>query len=483
MTVIAPRTAFFPPKLERDRDDVLIVREVPWQDPLVAFAPFADDPVAALLHGDGKNEMGRWSYLAASPFSTLTVDADLNSFVDGNPIAGDAFHLLRDTLGKYSFTSKTTPAPFCGGAVGFFSYELGRLVEKLPAPRHGATSPAMVVGLYDVVAAFDHIERKTWVMSTGFPEADLDRRTTRAHQRAQWLIDQISDASPASLNTTEARWSSDRTRDHIERAVSNTIEYINAGDIFQANMTQRYTAKRPEDVTAWDLFRRLRHTVSSPFGAYVAGTLTFQVLSASPERFLQVSQKGAIETRPIKGTRPRHTDPSADEALAEELANSTKDLAENLMIVDLMRNDISRVCDPGSVAVPHRCAVETFAHVHHLVSIVTGQLHQDKTAVDLLRACFPGGSVTGAPKVRAMEIIHEQEPVARGPYCGAIGWIGFDGAMDTSIVIRNLTVDGDKVIAQAGGGIVSDSTPALEYEEAMVKIRPLLSVLDPTALA
>ncbi|NKB43617.1 MAG: aminodeoxychorismate synthase component I [Alphaproteobacteria bacterium] len=480
---MAPRTAFFPPKLERDRDDVLIVREVPWQDPLVAFTPFADDPVAALLHGDGENEMGRWSYIAASPFSTLTVDADLKSFVDNNPVAGDAFDVLQDLLNRYRTTATNTPAPFYSGAVGFFGYELGRLVENLPAPRLGVTNPTMVVGLYDVVAAFDHIDKKAWVMATGFPEADVDRRTARAHSRAQWLIDQISDASPALLNTTESKWSSDRTRDDIECAILNTIEYINAGDIFQANITQRHTAERPPDVTAWDLFRRLRQTVSSPFGAYVAGNPTFQVLSASPERFLHVTKKGDVETRPIKGTRPRHTNPVADAALADELTNSEKDLAENLMIVDLMRNDISRVCDAGSVSVPQHCALETFARVHHLVSVVTGKLRPEKTAVDLLRACFPGGSVTGAPKVRAMEIIHHQEPVARGPYCGAIGWIGFDGAMDTSIVIRNLTVDGDSVIAQAGGGIVADSDPALEYEEAMVKIRPLLSVLDPTALA
>ena len=483
MTVIAPRTAFFPPKLEPDRDDVLIVREVPWQDPLVAFTPFAEDSVAALLHGDGTDELGRWSYLAVSPFTTLSVDAELNALIDGNPVTGNAFQLLDDLLSRYRSTAIDGPSPFRGGAVGFFGYELGGLVEDLPTPRQGATNPAMVVGLYDVVAAFDPIDRKVWVMATGFPEIDLSRRTARAHQRAEWLIDQISGASPATSSATAAHWSADRTRDDIEGAIEDTIEYINAGDVFQANITQRYTAEKPTDVTAWDLFQRLRQTLPSPFGAYVSGTSTFQVLSASPERFLHVTPAGKVETRPIKGTRPRHADPAIDSALADELKNSAKDQAENLMIVDLMRNDISRVCDAGSVAVPQRCAVETFARVHHLVSVVTGQLGRDKTAVDLLRACFPGGSITGAPKVRAMEIIHELEPVARGPYCGAIGWIGFDGAMDSSIVIRNLTVDGDQVIAQAGGGIVADSIPALEYEEAMVKIRPLLSVLDPTALA
>jgi len=458
------------------------VREVPWRDPLVAFTPFANDSVAALLHGDGVDEMGRWSYMAVSPFSVLNVDGSMHTTVDGASVAGDAFDVLNDLLRHYSMTSTQSPAPFCGGAVGFYGYELGHLVEKLPEPRNGATDPAMVVGLYDVVMAFDHRDHKAWVMSSGFPETDPGRRAKRADTRAQWVIDQIDKASPQAPITTLSQWSADQDRHVIERSIEDAIEYIKAGDIFQANITQRYTATKPEEVIAWELFRRLRTIVSSPFGAYIAGASEFQVLSASPERFLHVTRCGKVETRPIKGTRPRHKDPTVDASLAMELKNSAKDQAENLMIVDLMRNDISRVCEPGSVTVPQRCAVETFTRVHHLVSVIAGQLRRDKTAVDLLRACFPGGSVTGAPKVRAMEVIHDLEPVARGPYCGAIGWIGFDGAMDTSIVIRNLTVDGDKVIAQAGGGIVADSDPELEYEEAMVKIRPLLSVLDPTAL-
>lgn len=482
MTVIAPQTAFFPPKLERDKNDILLVREVPWRDPLVAFTPFANDSVAALLHGDGADDMGRWSYMAVSPFSILNVDASMNTTVDGAPVSGDAFNVLNELLHHHAIASTQSPAPFCGGAVGFYGYELGRLVENLPDSRDGATDPAMVVGLYDVVMAFDHRDHKAWVMSSGFPETDLDRRVIRADTRAQWLIDQIENASPQAPTKTQSKWSADQERHDIEKSIQDTIEYIKAGDIFQANITQRYTATKPVGVTAWDLFSRLRTVVSSPFGAFIASTSDFHILSASPERFLKVTRCGKVESRPIKGTRPRHNDPTVDASLALELKNSEKDQAENLMICDLMRNDLSRVCETGSVVVPQRCSVETFTRVHHLVSVITGQLQRDKTAVDLLRACFPGGSVTGAPKVRAMEIIHDLEPVARGPYCGAIGWIGFDGAMDTSIVIRNLTVSGDQVIAQAGGGIVADSEPALEYEEGMVKIRPLLSVLDPTAL-
>ncbi len=482
MTVIAPRIAYSPPDHTQDRDDALIVRKVPWRDPLVAFAPFINDPVAALLHGDGTDGVGRWSYIAASPFCTLHVDGTFSATIDGLPLAGNPFEILKGLLTRYRTSATTAPAPFFGGAVGFFGYELGGVVERLPAPRNGATCPAMLIGLYDVIAAFDHVGRKAWVMANGFPEQETALRELRAHKRAQWMIDKIGTASATPTPSVDAQWTPEQRRRDVERRVEDTIEYIKAGDIFQANITQRFIAAKPEHISAWDLFRKLRKTLPSPFGAYLAVAQNFHILSASPERFLQSSREGSVETRPIKGTRPRGENPEIDSALADALNESAKDKAENLMIVDLMRNDLSRVCDPGSVTVPQCCEVETFARVHHLVSVVTGRLRPDMSAIDLLRACFPGGSVTGAPKVRAMEIIHELEPTARGPYCGAIAWIGFDGAMDSSIVIRSLVVAGDKVIAQAGGGIVADSVPSLEYEEAMVKLRPLLSVLDHTAL-
>ncbi len=461
-------------------EDVLILREVPWRDPLEAFSPFANDPVAAILHGDGADEMGRWSYIAASPFSTIVVDVDMKTMIDGRPVQGDPFHLINNALKDFPMEG-TGPSPFLGGAVGFFGYEMGGLVESLPRPKTGVTNPSLVIGLYDIVVAFDHLEQKVWVIATGFPESVDSLRRARARDRAQWMIDRIQSPAESQAAPSSAEWSAEQTNAAVKTAIQTAIDYINAGDIFQANITQRFMAQKPTDTTPWDLFRQLRKAVPSPFGAYLAGSSNFHVLSASPERFLQATRNGSIETRPIKGTRPRHEDPAKDKKLAADLAQSPKDNAENLMIVDLMRNDISRVCESGSVSVPQCCEVETFARVHHLVSVVTGKLRDDKSVIDLLRACFPGGSVTGAPKVRAMEIIHELEPSARGPYCGAIAWIGFDGAMDSSIVIRSLTVNGDQVIAQAGGGIVADSDPALEYEEAMVKLRPLLSVLDPAA--
>lgn len=460
---------------------MLEVCEVPWQDPVTAFMPFAGNPVAALLHGDGEDERGRWSYIAPAPFCTVSVDNTLSAAIDGTPIAGDPFQVIKNLLVRYTNAPDAAPAPFHGGAVGFFSYELANAVERLPSPKPGATHPLVSVGLYDVIAAFDHRDQRAWVMASGFPERELGARKTRAAERTAWLARLMTQGTVTSLPLHTSSWVTTQDPMDAERCIGQAIDYIHAGDIFQANITQRFIAEKPPQVSAWQLFRKLRHTLPSPFGAYVSASSQFQVLSASPERFLKVNENGQVETRPIKGTRPRGQTPDQDRSLAERLRDSAKDRAENLMIVDLMRNDLSRVCEVGSIAVPQCNSIETFAQVHHLVSVVTGQLRADKTAVDLLRACFPGGSVTGAPKVRAMEIIHELEPTARGPYCGAIAWLGFDGAMDSSIVIRSLVVNGDEVLAHAGGGIVADSDPKLEYEEAMVKIRPLLSVLDPTA--
>jgi len=462
---------------------VLLTRQIPWQDPIAAFSAFAKDLVVALLHGDDKghdgSDRGRWSYIAVSPFCTLTVDHNFKTSIDGEKVSDAPFDALKALLARYENASVDAPAPFQGGAVGFFSYELGGVVEKLPPPKPDTISPLLSVGFYDVIMAFDHHNRHCWIMSSGFPEQELQAREVRAEERMDWIVQSITQAPSSPIDEATSSWRSTQSQESAEYAIGGAIDYIHAGDVFQANVTQRFVAPRPPTSSPWDLFQRLRKVLPSPFGAYLSANKNVQVLSASPERFLKVDTDGRVETRPIKGTRPRGQDKAQDMSLAKNLESSAKDKAENLMIVDLMRNDLSRVCVTGSINVPQCNEVETFTQVHHLVSVVTGQLEHGNTAVDLLRACFPGGSVTGAPKIRAIEIIHELEPVSRGPYCGAIAWIGFNGAMDSSIVIRSLVVEGERVIAQAGGGIVADSDPALEYEEAMVKIRPLLSVLDP----
>jgi para-aminobenzoate synthetase component 1 len=263
-------------------------------------------------------------------------------------------------------------------------------------------------------------------------------------------------------------------RDGYLAAVRRAVEYVHAGDCFQVNIAQRLLTPLTEHPL--ELYARLRERNPAPFAGYF-DLGPFAVASASPERFLHVTD-GAVETRPIKGTRPRGRTPDEERARIAELAASAKDRAENVMIVDLLRNDLGRVCQYGTVRVPAVCQVETYKYVHHLVSEVRGQLADGRTPLDLLRACFPGGSVTGAPKVRAMEIIAELEPTARGPYCGSLGYVGFDGAADTNILIRTFTAGRGWVQFPVGGGIVADSEPEREYEETLHKAEGLLRALE-----
>ena len=450
---------------------------IAFRDPLAAFAPLANMPMAVLLDSAQTdapiNARGRFCYIAADPFRTIRCTAHPWSVsIDGTQVDGDPFTVLARELARFKTTAPDS-APFGGGAIGFFSYELGGVLERLPPPRTKPCLDDMVVGLYDVVAVFDLERREAWVISTGFSD---ENDAARAKSRAEWLAAQLGNAALPPPRVEKGAWRAEMPRAAYEEKVADIIEAIRAGDIYQANFTQRLTARVSEEAS-FDLYRRLRSLAPAPFGAFFnAGSV--QLMSASPERFLKVDAKGRVETRPIKGTRPRGKTPAEDAALAAELTASPKDRAENLMIVDLLRNDLARVCEPGSVKVPQLCALETFPAVHHLVSVVTANLRGNMGAVDLLRATFPGGSITGAPKIKAMEVIHHQEPSARGPYCGAMAWLGFDGAMDSSIVIRTLVQTGDTLVAQGGGGIVAQSDPAAEYEESMIKLRPLLAVLD-----
>ena len=268
------------------------------------------------------------------------------------------------------------------------------------------------------------------------------------------------------------------THEGYLHAVNRVREYILAGDIFQTNLSQRFEA--PLEELPWDLYRRLRSQNAAPFAAYLDFPEAL-ILSASPERFLRVTPDRHVETRPIKGTRPRGVGPEHDAALGQALTESAKDRSENLMIVDLIRNDLSRVCSPGTVRVQELFALEHFATVHHLVSTVVGQLRAGTDALDLLRAAFPGGSITGAPKLRAMEIIAELEPSARGVYCGAIGYLGLSGALDTSIPIRTAVVRDGRVYLSAGGGIVADSDAEQEYRETLDKARGMIDALIASA--
>jgi para-aminobenzoate synthetase component 1 len=366
--------------------------------------------------------------------------------------------------------------PFQCGLAGYIGYEYGRRLERIPAPRRDDLQlPDVQLGAYDWVVAWEHERGKGWVVvrADGQMGGSADGR-----RRLAMVIDRLAKAMPgrsATRHGVPPQIRSGFTRDEYLAAVERVREYILAGDVFQANLSQRFEA--PCALEPFELYRRLRAVNPAPFAAYLQGE-QFAVASASPERFLQVTSDGAVETRPIKGTRPRGSTPDKDEELAAELMASEKDRAENVMIVDLLRNDLSKVCRPGSVEVPALCALESHPTVHHLVSTVTGVLEPGRTALDLLRAAFPGGSVTGAPKVRAMEIIAELEPVARGVYCGAIGCVSVTGAMDTGIPIRTATLQGGRAWFHAGGGIVADSDPALEYEETLAKAAGIVRALE-----
>lgn len=456
--------------------DLAVILEIDYRDPAAAFAPLARHAHAVLLDSAGRDAQGRYSYIAADPFRVLTCSAfPWRVAVDGTPRDGSPFDALAHALAEFAW-SPQAPVPFCGGAVGFFSYELGGLLEKLPAPKTTPLPLDMMVGLYDVVAAFDHQENKAFIIASGFPETGAARRR-RAEARASWLRDALGRDTGPMQTVTPVLWRAETRRNQHEARVSAAIEAIRAGEIYQANITQRFHAPLPPGAAPFEIYRKLRERSPAPFAAFVNAGQGLHLLSASPERFLKCDAGGRVETRPIKGTRPRGKTAAEDAANATELLASAKDISENLMIVDLLRNDLSRVCVAGSVEAPVLCNLETFASVHHLVSVVTGRLREGASVVELLKSAFPGGSVTGTPKIRAMEIIHELEPSARGPYCGAIAWLGFDGAMDSSIVIRTLVLNGGEAAAQAGGGIVADSDPAAEYEESLLKAAPMLSVL------
>ena len=433
---------------------------------------------SALVHPT----LGRYSFVAADPFDFVEFPAD----------GSDALAAAEERLRRFVATPVAGLPPFQGGAAGLFSYDLGRSLERLPRPKADEFGvPASAVGFNDVVVAFDHAAGRAWIISQGFPQVEPSLRECRAAQRIAQVRDWIAEsAAPAIIGARR----SDRTianpspqhpipgvpgvtsnfcEDGYLRAVQRAIEYIGAGDVFQVNLSQRLLAPARDDSMA--LYRRLRRCNPAPFAGYFdAGE--FQIVSASPERFLRVRQR-EVETRPIKGTRPRYGDAAVDRAAEAELLASEKDRAENVMIVDLMRNDLARVCEARSVRVGQLCGVEAYRHVLHLVSSVHGRLRDGRSLVDLLRAAFPGGSITGAPKIRAMEIIAELEPTARGAYCGSLGYLGFDGSMDLSILIRTITAGRGWWQFPVGGGIVADSTPEQEYEETWHKAEGLLRAL------
>jgi para-aminobenzoate synthetase component 1 len=458
--------------------------------------PIFLDSATGIASGE-PHHLGRYSFLAADPVLVVRSKSQLTEVLENHTrrrVQGDALGVVRAILREWAAPAVPGLPPFQGGAAGYIGYDYGAVLERVPPTRYDDLAvPDVVLGLYDWVLAWDHSRREAWLISTGL-DAGGAPSEDRARARAAMVRERLSrgavaphrpaseprgtmapsypvtalEAAPEGLRSTFTH------RGYLD-AVARVREYIVAGDIFQANLSQRLQA--PLDEAPFELYRRLRRRNPAPFAAYFdCGDLT--LLSASPERFLRLDDHGSVETRPIKGTRPRGLGPMHDAALGRALAESEKDRAENVMIVDLLRNDLSRVCRPGSVRVPELFALEHHPTVHHLVSTVVGELAPGADAVDLVRATFPGGSITGAPKVRAMEIIAELEPTRRGVYCGSVGYLSRTGAMDTSIVIRTFVRVGDEVYFQAGGGIVADSDPELEYRETLDKARGLIAALE-----
>ena len=457
-----------------------LIEELTPPDPWATARRLAHLPHLLFLDSaGGLPGLARYSYLTADPFCWLQFRG-----VEGiNP-----FEALRDQLSHWKLPTVPGLPPFQGGAAGLFGYDLCHWIERLPRPQFDEfQAPDLAIGLYDWVIAWDHQANRAWIISTGFPEMNPTKRRERARKRISLLAESETDRvhiattprQPVRISSLHALPGfegvfSNFDRFGFEAAVRRAIDYTHAGDCFQINLAQRLVT--PQTESAIELYQRLREVNAAPFASYF-DLGEFQIASASPERFVQLSSGGQVEARPIKGTRPRGRNPEQDQANIAELLASDKDRSENVMIVDLLRNDLGRVCEYGSVTVPAVCRLETYPTVHHLVSEVRGRLRAGLTAIDLLKAAFPGGSVTGAPKVRAMEIIAELEPHARGPYCGSIGWIGFDGAMDTSILIRTFTAGGGWFQFPVGGGIVADSTPEAEYKETLHKAEGLLRAL------
>ncbi len=452
-----------------------------------AFELFRDKPFSFFLDsGMDPQKLGRYSFIGSSPFLVMRSRGEEISLLspEGERVVfGNPFDVLGELLQEYRLDGNPTTLPFVGGAVGYLGYDLGHFIEKLPSRAvDDLQLPECYLGFYDAVIVFDHLEGRAYVAATGFPEREGSRkaRAGACLEELQRILaetpcpEDYEDEYSQQPVSGPVGLRSNFTHEGYVEAVETAREYIGAGDIFQVNLSQRFEADMP--LPPYELYRRLRRINPAPFASY----LNFDgvtVVSASPERFLRV-RNDLVETRPIKGTRPRGKDPTSDQKLAQELVHSAKDRAEHVMIVDLERNDLGRVCRYGTVRVSELTALEKYATVFHLTSTVEGRLRPDKGVIDLLKATFPGGSITGAPKVRAMEIIDELEPTRRSVYTGSIGYIGFDGGLDLNIVIRTILVKEGRAYFQVGGAVVYDSDPEGEYIETLDKAKALIHALS-----
>ena len=429
------------------------------------FTIFKDEKDSFILDSAmDPNKLGRYSFISSNPFKVLKYKDK-----EENPLNN-----LQDELKKYK-VKNSTHLPFVGGAVGYLSYDLGNYLEKLPRTAKDDTNVYdLYFGFYNYVIVIDHLEGKTYIAT---PDLDIEKEKTILNL----VEEKIKDAERRGIdkicyeekNVEPIKLKSNFTKEDFKNAVRKVQNYIKQGDIYQANLTQRFNGKT--SLSSYELYRDLRRISPAPFGAYL-NFEGYNILSNSPERFIKcINNK--IETRPIKGTRPRGINKEEDLKLQEELRNSEKDRAELLMIVDLERNDIGRISKIGSVKVPELFVIEPYANVNHLVATVVGEIEDNKDCIDVIKSTFPGGSITGAPKIRAMEIIDELEPTQRNVYTGSIGYIGFNGDMDLNIAIRTIIKEDDNVYFQVGGGMTWDSNPDDEYQETLDKAKSIMKAL------
>jgi para-aminobenzoate synthetase component 1 len=442
--------------------------------PLDAARRLAGRPRLTLLDSSlAGGRMGRWSYLATDPFLVVRARGrHVELRADGQcvVVVSDPFALVAQLMRHLRVREPTGLPPFVGGAIGYFGYDLGRLLERMPDRL--APDPDLAdldLAFFDEILAWDHGAERGWLI--GLELAGRQGSIAGLRER----LEGRSAAAPPPRSRPAVEFRSNVSRDRYRATVRRVLREIAGGEVYQVNLSQRLEGEWT--ATAWEAYERLRQASPVPFGAFLQLEPDLAILSASPERFLRLDG-GRVETRPMKGTRPRGSSHQDDVRLADELRSSSKDRAENAMIVDVLRNDLGRVCRTGSVTVEQMCALEGYATVWQMVSTVVGELPPESDALDLIRACFPGGSITGAPKIRAMQLIEELETVRRGVYCGAIGYLSATGAMDSSVAIRTVVLDGRRLLLPVGGGIVADSDPEAEYQESLIKARAALTAFD-----
>ena len=433
------------------------------------YSLFKQDKTVSLLDsGMNAENLGRYSFIGLNPFTTFKYENG-SCFINGKKIGeADPFEEIKKLLGMYKIKNDTS-FPYIAGAMGYFSYDLARIIEKLPVSAlDDVKIPDCYFYFYDNAIIFDNLKGDTFITALGIlknPKNSIKELKEKILKGNQVKYKEVEGSSTKFISNFE--------KNKYKKTVEKVRNYIREGDIYITNLTQRFKCKVTKK--PYEIYRDLRHINPAPFAAFM-NVEDFSIISSSPERFLKI-ENNIVQTRPIKGTRPRGKNKEEDIRNRQELADSGKDHSELLMIVDLERNDLSKVCRPNSVKVKNLFTIEEYSTVFHLVSTITGKLKQNNTSIDCLKACFPGGSITGAPKVRAMEIIEELEPTRRGIYTGSIGYLVFDGNIDLNIVIRTILIKNGMAYFGVGGGITWESDKTSEYDETLDKALALMKVL------